>query len=203
MSDPHPASGDGFTATPPDADIASTAVRQGCYSWLSSRLFEIVGGWVTTTPDPEVGAYFGTSSAEWAWHAELWAERLPELREVSREALIVSPDETVTEALGALDALTDTLDRIDGLAGFCARLERVYAAHATAASPVRDAPTIRTLDLVRSDLVAAQGTLADLAANHVTTDTSARVSSAASIAVFDGFDRAFSLICTQKVTLRA
>lgn len=203
MPDPKVPAGSDFTAAPPNPDIASMAQRQGAYSWLSSQLFEILGSWVTSTPENEVGVYFGAAMSEWAWHAELWSERLPELREISRSSLVVAPDALVVEALQGLGALTVTLDRLDGLASLCAILDKVYAAHGAVVSSVRDAPTIRTLDLVRSDLAAAQTQIAALSEIFVTPGTHNRVVSAEVVAVRGALDQAFTLICEKSPTLRA
>ena len=57
--------------------IEAFAVLAGRYRWLEQELFQILGGWVATVPEPEVQAVLSTHSFHHAWHAQLWRERQP------------------------------------------------------------------------------------------------------------------------------
>ncbi len=161
----------GVAAQPPEPDIGSAAVRLGRYGWVAARMFETVGAWVASTPEPEVKVFFGTVTAEWAWHAELWRERLPELREIDRSALLVSPGAAADRVFALLEGLEATASRLAGLDALCARLEVIFTIHEQAADTVRDAPTLRTLRLVQSDLASSRAKIAELQETLVTPDT--------------------------------
>lgn len=140
----------------PAPDIASSASRVGAYVWCEARLFEVTGAWVTSTGDERAKLYLGDLTAVFAWHAEQWRDRLPSLREVSRESLMVAPSSRAEEAAAMLCALTEPIERLSALSThvlpwLCDR----YRTHEQTADPVRDAPVLRTLALVRADHEAA------------------------------------------------
>ena len=135
----------------PDPDIASTITRLGAYVWIEARLFEVVGGWVTSTPEPAVTVYFGALTAEIAGHAQLWHERLPQLREVSRESLVVAPGPRSVAAMDALALVEGSVPRLEALGLIADHLLGLYAGHERHASPVRDAPMLRTVTIVSAD----------------------------------------------------
>ncbi len=45
--------------------------------WIEQRCFELLGGWVTSTPEPDVKLVFARQSHHHAWHAELFDRVLP------------------------------------------------------------------------------------------------------------------------------
>ena len=124
----------------------------GGYRWLEGRLFEVLGGWVPTTPDPELKVLLDAHAHQHAWHAELWLARLPELRELH-------PDEVTAPARPALAGVVDDLagadDPVLRLVGayrvVLPRLVTTYAAHLVRTAPVADAAVIRALRLVLAD----------------------------------------------------
>ena len=159
----------------PAPDIASTITRLGAYVWIEARLFEVVGGWVTSTPEPVAKVYFGTATADFAGHAQQWHERLPQLREVSRDSLVVAPGPRSVEAMDALASIEETVPRLEALAVVVDHLLAVYAGHERGASVVRDAPMLRTLAVVAADhraVVRSVSTLCKTLVTEATTVTS-------------------------------
>jgi hypothetical protein len=147
----------------------------GSYQWVERRLFEILGSWVESEPVPEAQVLFDGFSQQHAWHAELFADRLPALDSVDADALMVSPSVEVERMLGILagavpagDRHADgsllsrggvldvpaggTLPRLVGIGRVVlARLVTGYALHLRRVSPVADAPVTRCLRLVLRD----------------------------------------------------
>jgi len=138
-------------------DLHATARRAGAARWLAARLFEVVGGWVATVPEPEAKIVFATQSAHLGWHAGLWGDRLPTLHGVDPQTWVGPASAGVEEAVAALAAAPTTIERLAGLHRcLLPRLAAAHADHLELASAVTDAPTIRTLGLVLTDLVEDQ-----------------------------------------------
>ena len=132
-------------------DLHATARRAGAARWLDARLFEILGGWVASVPEPEVKIHLATQAAHHGWHATLWDERLPTLHDVDPSTW-VQPAPGVQPALARLAEATGTVERLVGVHRvLLPRLIAAHAEHAEQASPVCDGPTVRTLRLVLQD----------------------------------------------------
>lgn len=131
--------------------IDDTAQAIARAQWLELRCFEILGGWVTSTPEPEVKLLFARQSHHHAWHAELF-ERV---RPVASGLDVSDHDEPHPRWRGVvaeLEALTTTADRLAG--AFLVLLPTTLAAYEewlAVADPVRDAPLRRWLGFVCSD----------------------------------------------------
>lgn len=135
------------------ADLRTTARRAGAHAWLSARLFEVVGGWAASTPGSAgMALLLGEHTYHYAWHAELFRERLPELREWPRDEFVV-PSPAGEAAIDALRSLgSSPVERAAGLyRGLSPRLLTAYDVLLGQAVPVTDAPLIRTLQLVARD----------------------------------------------------
>lgn len=161
-------------------DLTSTAALVGAYRWIEHTLYEVLGTWVVDIPLPGVQIHVDAQSTRHAWHAELWALRLPVLHGSDPDALTVSPDPAgaVLAVLGGFAppvgavtswaGLTGDDDTADGtrspssgpgvlprLAGLyrvvLPRLITSYGRHLRAASAVSDGPLIRALQLVLAD----------------------------------------------------
>ena len=148
---------EGGPLDPPALDLHATARRAGAARWLHARLFELAGGWVATVADPEAKIALATHSAHHGWHAGLWGARLPTLHGVDPDTWVRPASAGVEEAVATLAGAPTTIERLAGL--HRCLLPRLWAAHADhleRASAVADAPTIRTLRLVLSDLVEDQ-----------------------------------------------
>jgi len=136
----------------------------GGYQWIERRLFEVLGGWVTSEPIAEARLMFDVYSQQHAWHAELWAERLPVLDGLDTATLTLPPSTEVDRLLsflaggapGQAPAAGGTLLRLVGLARVVLpRLIAGYGLHLRRAAPVADAPVVRSLRLVVRDEIEA------------------------------------------------
>lgn len=141
---------------PPGAfDYWETARRVGRYQWFGMRLFEVLGGWAATVPEPGVKLQFGSQAPHHAWHAELWQGLLPTAHEVRPEQFLVPPDDELTALVEALTAPTDAAHTIEKLAGVyrvvLPHLIATHTSHLERTSSVTDAPTARCLRLVLAD----------------------------------------------------
>jgi hypothetical protein len=131
--------------------LQATARRAGAARWLDGRLFEILGGWVASVAEPEVKIALAAQSSHHGWHATLWDERLPTLHDVDRAGWI-APAPGVEPAVERIAAATSTVERLVGVHRvLLPRLAAAHARHLEVASPLADAPTIRTLRLVLQD----------------------------------------------------
>lgn len=108
------------------------------------HLFELLGGWVTTTPPGRRQRMFAEACHRHAWHAELWAQRAPRIPRVDLDAATtttcdqpadVPPDRRADEYARLLDALIEDVDQL-----------------ASRVDPTIDPGTVRTVTLVRADL---------------------------------------------------
>lgn len=150
----------GASALPLDA----AARTIGAYQWIEQRMFEILGGWVASEPIAEARLVFDVHSQQHAWHAELWADRLPVLDAVDPRTLTVTPSVEVDRLLVALAGGTPgtgaaaggTLLRLVGVARVVLpRLVAGYGLHLRRAAPVADGPVVRCLRLVLRDEIEA------------------------------------------------
>ncbi|MDQ1427511.1 MAG: hypothetical protein QOK39_987 [Acidimicrobiaceae bacterium] len=137
------------------ATLREAAQTIGGYVWLEERLFETLGGWVPDVAEAEVKVHLAAGSHHHAWHALLWRERLPELREMVAEGFVVPPGARESAFVDALAAAYTTVEKLVGV--YRVALPRqvgIYTRHREEASPITDGPTIRALDLVLADQVA-------------------------------------------------
>jgi hypothetical protein len=107
----------------------------------------VLGGWVPSTPEPEVKLLFRAHSFQHAWHAELWGGLLP----VSG-AGEVALGRSVGGVLDALVAATGSVERLAGAyRAVLPRLVTTYRACRQRACEPSDAPLGRVLTLVLAD----------------------------------------------------
>jgi hypothetical protein len=143
----------------------------GASAWVELRLFEVVGGWAPSVPEPEVAAHLAAQSRRHAGHAELWLAHRPVVAGRDPDDLVVPPSAGTEKALQVLadlgpsgravggdpgadaDGPSVTVERLAGLVrvvvprllvGFRRRLDEV--------SVVADGALRRTLRLVLADL---------------------------------------------------
>lgn len=142
----------------------------GAYRWVEQRLFAVTGRWASDpamTPAGQVHLF--EASSQHAWHAELWAERLPVLAGMDPEALtrpvgpVVGPLMAALEAeapeageAGTGHAAPAALSAVARLAGLhrvvLPALVTSYRRHLPRTVPVADGPVTRALQLALADL---------------------------------------------------
>lgn len=137
--------------------IHRSAKRMGHYAWIETRLFELLGTWAATVPEVEIKERLGTRAHHHAWHARLWQERLPELREIDTASLVRPSDPRLAAMFDSVSEPVAPELSIEKLVGVyrvvVPRKIAAYSHHRNVASTVTDGPTIRTLDLVLRDEV--------------------------------------------------
>ena len=160
----------------PALSLEAAARLVGSYQWVERRLFEVLGSWVASEPVPEAQVLFDVYSQQHAWHAELFADRLPALDSVDPVSLVLPPSVEVDRMLAVLAGVVPdddpdssdasgvprggrlevhpggTLPRLVGIGRVVlARLVTGYSLHLRRVSPVADAPITRCLRLVLRD----------------------------------------------------
>jgi hypothetical protein len=139
-----------------------TASLVGGYRWIEQRLFELLGGWAAEATRPELRVHLDAQCARHAWHASMWADRLPVRDGVSADELTVAPvaaarvfdvlDQPGSDAPGPDAAGSETTQLLAGLYRVVLpRLVTGYSDHLRATAPVSDGPVIRALRLVLTD----------------------------------------------------
>ncbi|MGZ8766469.1 MAG: hypothetical protein ACXW2C_12345, partial [Acidimicrobiia bacterium] len=98
--------------------VEESAKRVGHYKWIEIKLFEALGGWVATVPELDVKLVLGRHCYHHAWHADLWDQRLPELREMNPDRLNVPPNEELVAFVDAMrepDGPGETIEKLVGV----------------------------------------------------------------------------------------
>lgn len=134
----------------------------GSYQWVERRLFEVLGAWVASEPDPAARLLFDAASQQHAWHARLFADRVPTIGDLDPASLAIPPSAEVDGLLGGLGGAPPggTLLRLVALGRVVLpRLVAGYGRHLRRAAPVADGPVVRALRMVvRDDLESWQVT---------------------------------------------
>ena len=159
----------------PALSLDAQARLVGSYLWVERRLFEVLGSWVASEPVPEAQVLFDVYSQQHAWHAELFADRLPALDSVDPDTLVLPPSAEVDRMLNVLAGVVPddehsspdgallgregagtpaggTLPRLVGTGRVVlSRLVTGYTFHLRRVSTVAEAPMARCLRLVLRD----------------------------------------------------
>lgn len=134
--------------------IAETARRAGHYRWISTQLFETLGSWVASVPEVDVKQRLAVHSHHFAWHAQLWRDRLPELAEMTPAELTVAPNDALRTVVDLVNASESTIERMVGIHRvLLPRLVGAYAFHLARSSELTDGPTVRALRLAHADVL--------------------------------------------------
>lgn len=135
--------------------LAELAARLGRLRHVELRLFEVVGGWVASTPEPRAKALLAEQCYHHAWHAQLWAERFPQGYGHDLEQATEAGAGDLGPWLDELEGLEGTVARLAGLHRVVLpRLAATYGAWLETADPVTDGPLLRWLQFASTDVVA-------------------------------------------------
>ena len=88
--------------------LGATAALVGEYRWIENALYGLLGSWVTDMPVAAVKLHLDQQSLRHAWHAELWADRLPVLTGADPMSLTV-PSATSAALFAALDGFVPVI----------------------------------------------------------------------------------------------
>ncbi len=132
----------------PGMDIHEAAHRVGAVAWTEQRLFEIVGGWVSSTPEPEAKLLFARLSRHHGDHALALAAVLPDTRDHDPSQLVTPGSGDGTERLEAAET---TPARLVALVEIATQQVAALDLLLADAAPVRDGPVLRVARLVRDD----------------------------------------------------
>jgi len=140
-------------AEPPSwRGIDELARLVGWYAWTEQRIFEVTGGWATTSEDEvggdaaEVRVWCAAVSRRHGTLARVWADQLPVRAGVDAAALVESPSAALAEAFAELAALPPSRGGAAGLVeAALPGLDGVYARHLAGASPVSEGTVIEAL----------------------------------------------------------
>ncbi len=139
----------------PALTVIRAATLVGAYRWVEHRLFELTGAWAAEPAPPAVQVHLDGVSAQHAWHAELWADRLPVLDWFDPDGVTASFGSS-GPLLDALGRLADPVGRLSGLYRVVVpRLVAGYDRHLARTVPATDGPVVRALRLVGRDEVDA------------------------------------------------
>jgi hypothetical protein len=141
--------------------LVRSAELYGGYRWIEQRIFELTGAWAAEPEIPEIQIHLDEVSAEHAWHAELFFDRLPVLDWVNPDELTVPVGPAVGPLFDALagPSFASPVVRLGVLSRVVLpRLVTTYERHLGRARPVADAPAMRVLKLVLADERAAAAT---------------------------------------------
>ena len=152
---------DPLTGSSPDAlSLIDSARMIGGYRWVEFRMFEVLGRWVVNETQPEARLMFDVQSRHHAWHAQLWADRLPSVDGVIDPDLMTVAHGAGTEEFfstlggvrGGEPGGGGTLLRLVALARVVLpRLCCGYALHLRKAVSVSDSAVVRALRLALRD----------------------------------------------------
>jgi hypothetical protein len=135
--------------------LDESARRAGAHRWAESRLFEILGGWVPSTPVVDAKLLFDRHSQHHAWRAAQWWDRLPVLADVDRASLCAAPPGPIEAALEQMAGAETTVARLAGAYRVALpRLWVAYQAHRAAIDEWSDGASARTLDIALADVAA-------------------------------------------------
>jgi hypothetical protein len=152
---------------PAGLTIDESALRLGRIVWAERRMFEILGGWVPSTPEAPVKLAFARRSRHHAAHAGAIEVLLPETRDHDPVVLVGNVERAEVEHFADLATRTGTDDRLGALVDdlLPARLAACEE-FLDAASAVRDGPAIRALIFVLAEERAELTDLTALRASH-------------------------------------
>jgi hypothetical protein len=144
--------------------IDELSARASRWVELEDLLFETLGAWARTVPEPPVKRLLATWCHRHAWHAELWRARVPHI-----PARADGPDHAADVAawiaplqrvLADPDLATTTAAKLAIVADpVLAAFQSALGEHRAAVDERLDGPTARILELVSADVAAERRAL--------------------------------------------
>jgi hypothetical protein len=142
----------------PPLTIEESAALAGAWAWAEASLYEVVGGWVPSTPHPSAKVYFDACSQHHAWRAQLWQDRLPARLAATRAAAGDLARPFSDGAAQLVKALSCTEGDVGRLAGYCRvvlpRTVVAYRSWQRRCAGASDRPVARALRFAIDDAVA-------------------------------------------------
>jgi hypothetical protein len=130
----------------------------GAWAWAEASLYEVVGGWVRSTPHPPAKVYFDACSQHHAWRAQLWQERLPARLVATRAGAADLSKPFSDGAAQVMKALSCLEGEVERLAGYCRvvlpRTVVAYRSWQRRCSDASDRPVARALGFATDDAIA-------------------------------------------------
>lgn len=133
---------------PASAPIREAAAWVGSACWTELAVFEAITGWLAVESQPTALVVLWAVRADRAIQAEVWHDRLPELREMPRAHFVKPSGRKAVNRMAALDALSDpgaTAARVVALDGVLGDLFAGYTDHQGVAVGPADGPTASAL----------------------------------------------------------
>lgn len=142
-------------ATAPQfSSLIESAQRLGSLRWAEMQLFELLGGWVQSTEEPDAKLLFAVNSHHHAEHAATLLGRLPAAGEWAAELVTAPAHPTIEPVLVGVADLGDdqTLERLVAVYRVIVpALLVAYAVHIERTNEVADAAVRRSLRMVIDD----------------------------------------------------
>lgn len=133
--------------------LHETAARLGRVCWLERRVYEVMGGWVASTPEPRAKVLLAEQCYHHAWHGDLWAGSFPSGYGFDL-SVATDPGPSLGPVLDHLADLEATVDRLAGLYRVVLPWKiATYRDWLERTNPVSDAALVRWLQFVLSDEV--------------------------------------------------
>lgn len=131
----------------------------GAYRWTERQLFTLLGGWASTVSETGVKMFLDQQSFEYAWHAELWTDRLPDHRGLTPAGLTAPANPGVALMFRQLTDESSSSSTVAKLTAvyrvILPRLITTYSAHLNQANGSGNDPTQRALRLILADELTA------------------------------------------------
>ncbi len=131
----------------------------GSYRWIEKQLFRLVGAWSSVVSEPAVKVFLDQQSFEYAWHAELWADRMPDHRGLTPAGLTAPANSGVAAIFRQLaddSSITPTAAMLASVYRvILPRMIVTYGSHLSQGNGGGGDPTQRALRLILADEVTA------------------------------------------------
>ena len=139
--------------------IEQLAVRVGALSWVSAELFAVQGRWAESMTSSAAVEHLATHSRHHGWHAQLWADALPDSPALNARRHVGAPTAGWARAFDIVaattaDAGTDSYRLSVLYRGFLPRLVALMADLTSDLGDPGDAAIARIAAIVDLDVVA-------------------------------------------------